>query len=71
MTTMHNDAHDAYAARLAHIRATLAALQALADRSFGDAPGDLHWGHVGAVAHIDEALEAVLAFAGGTPEAGR
>lgn len=65
MTITTSDAQQAHAARLAHIRETLAALQALADRDFGHRAGDVHWGHAGNLARVDQLLDEALGFVTG------
>ena len=58
----HNDPRAAYAARTAQIHAKLARLQQLADDHFGHAPKAIHWGHVGDLGRVDQALDDLLAI---------
>lgn len=50
---------DAFIARKAEIDALLARLQALSDDHFDVAPDDIHWGHVGTLAHYAELLKRI------------
>lgn len=58
-------ATDAYLARAAAIRIKLARLQQLADDHFGHDPDAIHWGHVGDLGRVDQALDDLLAIFGG------
>ena len=53
---------DAYLARTAAIRAKLERLQQLADDHFGHDPDAIHWGHVGDLGRVDQALDDLLAI---------
>ncbi len=58
-------ATDAYLARAAAISIKLARLQQLADDHFGHSPEAIHWGHVGDLGRVDQALDDLLAIFGG------
>ena len=51
---------DAYLARAAAIHIKLARLQQLADDHFGHDPEAIHWGHVGDLGRVDQALDELL-----------
>ena len=53
---------DAYLARTAAIHAKLERLQQLADDHFGHGPDAIHWGHVGDLGRVDQALDDLLAI---------
>ena len=53
---------DAYLARTAAIRIKLARLQQLADDHFGHDPDAIHWGHVGDLGRVNQALDDLLAI---------
>ena len=53
---------DAYLARNAAIRIKLARLQQMADDHFGHDPDAIHWGHVGDLGRVDQALDDLLAI---------
>ena len=53
---------DAYLARTAAIHANLVRLQQLADDHFGHDPEAIHWGHVGDLGRVDQALDEMLAI---------
>ena len=53
---------DAYLARGAAIHIKLARLQQLADDHFGHNPDAIHWGHVGDLGRVDQALDDLLAI---------
>ena len=53
---------DAYLARTAAIRIKLARLQQLADDHFGHDPDAIHWGHVGDLGRVEQALDDLLAI---------
>ena len=53
---------DAYLARAAAIHIKLARLQQLADNHFGHDPHAIHWGHVGDLGRVDQALDDLLAI---------
>ena len=60
--TSQTDALDAYLARTAAIHAKLERLQQLADDHFGHDPDAIHWGHVGDLGRVDQALDDLLAI---------
>jgi len=51
---------DAYLARAAAIHIKLTQLQQLADDHFGHDPEAIHWGHVGDLGRVDQALGDLL-----------
>ena len=53
---------DADLARTAAIHAKLERLQQLADDHFGHDPDAIHWGHVGDLGRVDQALDDLLAI---------
>lgn len=53
---------DAYLARTAAIHAKVERLQQLADDHFGHDPDAIHWGHVGDLGRVDQALDDLLAI---------
>jgi hypothetical protein len=53
---------DAYLARTAAIHAKLERLQQHADDHFGHDPDAIHWGHVGDLGRVDQALDDLLAI---------
>lgn len=53
---------DAYLARTAAIHAKLERLQQLADDNFGHDPDAIHWGHVGDLGRVDQAVDDLLAI---------
>ena len=53
---------DTYLARTAAIHIKLARLQQLADDHFGHNPDAIHWGHVGDLGRVDQALDDLLAI---------
>ena len=59
---------DAYLARAAAIHIKLARLQQLADDHFGHDPDAIHWGHVGDLDRVDQALDDLLALFDGKAE---
>jgi hypothetical protein len=59
---------DAYLARTAAIHIKLARLQQLADDHFGHYPDAIHWGHVGDLGRVDQALDDLLAIFDGEAE---
>ena len=61
MNTKTN-AIDAYLARTAAVHIKLARLQQLADDHFGHDPEAIHWGHVGDLGRVDQALDDLLAI---------
>mgnify|MGYP000078280177 FL=1 len=58
-------ATDAYLARAAAIHNKLTRLQQLAADHFGHNPDAIHWGHVGDLGRVDQALDDLLANFGG------
>ena len=60
--TTQTTALDAYLARAAAISIKLARLQQLADDHFGHSPEAIHWGHVGDLGRVDQALDDLLAI---------
>jgi len=52
----------AYLARAAAVHIKLARLQQLADDHFGHDPDAIHWGHVGDLGWVDQALDDLLAI---------
>jgi len=53
---------EAYAAALAEMRETLAALTAHADDHLGALPEEVHRGHVGSVNYVNELLGEIAGF---------
>ncbi len=53
---------DAYLARTAAIHIKLDRLQQLADDHFDHDPDAIHWGHVGDLGRVDQALDDLLAI---------
>ena len=53
---------DAYLARAAAIHIKLARLQQLADDHFSHDPEAIHWGHVGDLGRVDQALDDLLSI---------
>ncbi|MCG3187367.1 MAG: hypothetical protein IOMNBAOH_01978 [Rhodocyclaceae bacterium] len=64
----HIDPRAAYAARTAQVHAKLARLQQLADDHFGHDPNAVHWGHVGDLGRVEQALDELLAIYDGKPD---
>jgi hypothetical protein len=56
----HTAPRAAYAARTTQIHAKLARLQQLADDHFGHDPDAVHWGHVGDLGRVEQALDELL-----------
>jgi hypothetical protein len=56
----HTDPRAAYDARATQIHAKLARLQQLADDHFGHDPDVVHWGHVGDLGRVEQALDELL-----------
>jgi len=50
---------DAFIARKAEIDTMLDRLKTLSDEHFGVSPDDIHWGHVGTLAHYAELLRQI------------
>jgi len=63
-----NSPYTADAARTTQIHAKLARLQQLADDHFGHDPNAVHWGHVGDLGRVEQALADLLAIFGGKAE---
>ena len=61
MTTQPT-AVDAYLQRLPMILDKIEALRELADDHFGHDPDAIHWGHVGDLGRVDQALDELLAI---------
>ena len=59
---------DAYLARAAAIHIKFARPQHLADDQFGHDPDAIHWGHVGDLGRVDQALGDLLAIFDGEAE---
>lgn len=53
---------DAYLQRLPIILDKIEALRQLADDHFGHDPDAIHWGHVGDLGRVDQALDDLLAI---------
>ena len=64
----HIDTRAAYAARSTQIHAKLARLQQLADDHFGHDADATHWGHVGDLGRVEQALDDLLAIFDGQSE---
>ncbi len=60
--TTQSTALDTYLARAAAIHIKLAQLQQLADDHFGHDPDAIHWGQVGDLGRVDQALNDLLAI---------
>ncbi|MBS4018726.1 MAG: hypothetical protein KGZ68_10865 [Dechloromonas sp.] len=67
MTTQPN-ALDTYLQRLPMILDKIEALRQLADDHFGHQPDAIHWGHVGDLRRVDQALDDLLAIFDGEAE---
>ena len=61
MTTQPN-ALDTYLQRLPMILDKIDVLRQLADDHFGHDPDAIHWGHVGDLGRVDQALDDLLAI---------
>jgi len=59
---------DTYLARTAAIHIKVARLRQLADNHFGHDPDAIHWGHVGDLGRVDQALDDLLAIFDGQAE---
>ncbi len=59
---------DTYLQRLPMILDKVEALRQLADDHFGHDPDAIHWGHVGDLGRVEQALDDLLAIFGGQPE---
>lgn len=66
--TTQTTAIDAYLQRMAMIRDKIEALRQLADDHFGHNPDAIHWGHVGDLGRVDQALDDLLAIFDGEAE---
>ncbi len=64
MTTQPT-ALDTYLQRLPMILDKIEALRQLADDHFGHSPDAIHWGHVGDLGRVEQALDDLLAIFGG------
>ena len=53
---------DTYLARTAAIHIKVARLRQLADNHFGHDTEAIHWGHVGDLGRVDQALDDLLAI---------
>lgn len=53
---------DTYLARTAAIHIKVARLRQLADNHFGHDPDAIHWGHVGDLGRVEQALDDLLAI---------
>ncbi len=60
--TTQTTAIDAYLARATAIHIKLDRLQQLAGDHFGHDPHSIHWGHVGDLGRVDQALDDLLAI---------
>ena len=67
MSTQPN-ALDTYLQRLPMIRDKIEVLRQLADEHFGHDPDTIHWGHVGDLGRVDQALDDLLAIFDGEAE---
>ena len=61
-STASPQAIDAYLQHIATIRRQIEALQRHADDHFGHDPDAIHWGHVGDLGRVDQALDDLLAI---------
>ena len=59
---------DTYLQRLPMIHDKIDALRQLADDHFGHQPDAIHWGHVGDLGRVDQALDDLLAIFDGEAE---
>jgi len=62
MMSNKTTAIDVYLARVAAIHIKLDRLQQLADDHFGHDPDAIHWGHVGDLGRVEQALDDLLAI---------
>ena len=60
--TNQQTALDTYLQRLPMILDKIEALRQLADNHFGHDPDAIHWGHVGDLGRVDQALDDLLAI---------
>ena len=66
--TAQSTALDNYLQRLPMILDKVEALRQLADDHFGHDPDAIHWGHVGDLGRVDQALNDLLAIFDGQTE---
>ena len=66
--TFQPAALDTYLHRLPMIQDKIEALRRLADDHFGHDPDAIHWGHVGDLGRVEQALDDLLAIFGGKAE---
>ena len=59
---------DTYLARTAAIHIKVDRLRQLADNHLGHDPEAIHWGHVGDLGRVDQALDDLLAIFDGQPK---
>lgn len=59
---------DTYVRRYAFVREKTERLQRLADDHFGHDPDAIHWGHVGDLGRVEQALDELLAIFDGQPK---
>ncbi|MBK6974186.1 MAG: hypothetical protein IPH26_15000 [Sterolibacteriaceae bacterium] len=59
--TTQSTALDTYLQRLPLILDKIEALRQLVDDHFGHVPDAIHWGHVGDLGRVDQALDELLA----------
>lgn len=62
---------DTYLLRLPMVLDKIEALRQLADDHFAHNPGAIHWGHVGDLGRVDQALDDLLAVFDGQAKRGR
>lgn len=62
--TTHNTASDLYSQFLSSIRGKIDALRKLTGDRFGHDPDAIHWGHVGDLDRVNQALDDLLAIVG-------
>lgn len=60
--TARPNALDIYLQRLPMILDKIEALRQLADEHFGHDPEAIHWGHIGDLGRVDQALDELLAI---------
>lgn len=66
--TTQSTALDTYLQHLPLILDKIEALRQLADNHFGHDPDAIHWGHVGDLGRVDQALDDLLAIFDGEAE---
>ena len=59
--TTQSTALDTYLQRLPMVLDKIEALQQLAADHFGHSPDAIHWGHVGDLGRVDQAMDELLA----------